>query len=1246
MLKYIFIALLVAAVWGVVIWLELPWWIAIAATGVALAVVLTILIVKLVRARRASREIERALKAQAEAQARSARPDLEADIRALQGEFNRAIQALKGSRLGAKGASSALYSLPWYVIVGPPGVGKSTALRNSGLKFPFLSSRGGVSVQGVGGTRNCEWWMTSEAVILDTAGRYTTENSDREEWFAFLDLLRKYRTRRPINGVMAAVSIADIAEAHPEEVASLAREVRARIDELQTRLGVVVPVYLIFTKCDLLPGFVEMFGDLTEQDRHQIWGFTLAAANQIDVAGQCTEHFDELTALLEKRALRRLAEERSPARRDKIHEFPQYVAGLRAALARFVHEMTEANIYNETPILRGVYLSSGTQEGRPVNRIMSAIAEAFGLRPTLGATLAPPADVKSYFLGDLFRKIIFPDYRLTRLNRARTRRSRIIGNVMGTVSVLLAIAIVWLPLVSFRRNREMLTQASTAFAYVEQHIAQDTVDAIPMDRIEPLRSVVELLRGYDEDGSPWAMRMGMYQGARVYPRLRDVYADTVRRELLLPTVEQELAELRRFVMRYAKSTAEPKPDDYEEHFSRLRLYLLLTGPSQPGEPGLSEVEREWATARLVELWERPIRIAGDAASLTSIEKVARTYLEMLTQQPELAFERDAKLVEQTREILSRSDRTKAIANALVASVGGPSLTLKKMVAVSSIRNDDRIIRPAFTRKGYEEQVKPYFEGGLNDLLDPAWVLAPGNEAAEELQAEEIAAIRTEYFKQYVQEWRVFVDSIYVHVPKSRDSMDALGLLTDLTRTEPYKDLFSNIAWHTQLVDLDATEPAVDAEGETALSRELKRAGQQVANRQVGMATSRLGIGKYGVNATGIGHAALTDAMKKREAERFVADPNQADVVTEYELAYAFLALAEFGARKAPAIPEDGGPAPAAEVQPVDVYLEQLKFVRDALQEAIDDPSDKDKLAEKLKGARTEVKGLLSDAKDTRWSSTLEKLLWTPIELTLTSNQNDTTQEKQKKWCNEVVASFERTVSDGYPFNPDGQPVALADFAAFFEPDKGELWAYYDKALKLAIPLKGNHFELADLGSSSGKYRQNVANFLNAANEVSQVMFPRGADGLSVEFDVMIEGAPGIKEIVLTVDGEKVKYRNGPQVWGTLKWPGDGSPGAMVEAHGFNKNAEVQREGEWGLFQLLEEGKVKQLPGTRMFVAQWDFRDEEAGVIIQIKFRPKRADTPFFGYGGRRSFMSIFRTKHLVVPRSVMYGAPTCSVGKG
>ena len=159
------------------------------------------------------------------------------------------------------------------MIIGPPGSGKSTALRNSGIKFPYLSSRGG-GVKGVGGTRNCEWWLTNEAVMLDTAGRYTTEDDDRDEWFSFLDMLKRTRAKKPVNGLIVAVSVGDIIGIDEEETIQLAQRLRERVDEVMERLKMIVPVYLMFTKCDLLAGFVDMFGDLSKTDRGQIWGFT------------------------------------------------------------------------------------------------------------------------------------------------------------------------------------------------------------------------------------------------------------------------------------------------------------------------------------------------------------------------------------------------------------------------------------------------------------------------------------------------------------------------------------------------------------------------------------------------------------------------------------------------------------------------------------------------------------------------------------------------------------------------------------------------------------------------------------------------------------------------------------------------------------------------------------------------------------------------------------------------------------
>src|SRR6185437_9673180 len=112
------------------------------------------------------------------------------------------------------------------------------------------------------------------AILLDTAGRFATQEDDHDEWIAFLDMLRKYRTQTPINGILVGISISDIIGSTEEQVEQTAKTLRARVDEVMTRLQMVVPVYVVFTKVDLIAGFVETFEDLKKSERAQIWGMT------------------------------------------------------------------------------------------------------------------------------------------------------------------------------------------------------------------------------------------------------------------------------------------------------------------------------------------------------------------------------------------------------------------------------------------------------------------------------------------------------------------------------------------------------------------------------------------------------------------------------------------------------------------------------------------------------------------------------------------------------------------------------------------------------------------------------------------------------------------------------------------------------------------------------------------------------------------------------------------------------------
>jgi type VI secretion system protein ImpL len=286
---------------------------------------------KKLKARAASKELDKTLNAQADDQEAGARPDLQPQIKEMRAEFQKAVGSLKSSRLGRSGAD-ALSVMPWYVIIGPPGTGKSTALRNSGLKFPYLGKKGGV--RGVGGTRNCDWWLTNEGVILDTAGRYVTEEDDQEEWLSFLDAVAKSRPRRPINGLIVTVAASELITLDEAGAAALGSQLRERVDEVTGRLHLVVPVYLLVTKCDLLSGFVETFANLPKSERGQVWGFTypVGASHEDGPSEMVREKLDELTDVLFERAAARLAQERKMEAREKIFRFPRQLQLLRAAL--------------------------------------------------------------------------------------------------------------------------------------------------------------------------------------------------------------------------------------------------------------------------------------------------------------------------------------------------------------------------------------------------------------------------------------------------------------------------------------------------------------------------------------------------------------------------------------------------------------------------------------------------------------------------------------------------------------------------------------------------------------------------------------------------------------------------------------------------------------------------------------------------------------------------------------------------
>jgi type IV/VI secretion system ImpK/VasF family protein len=343
-----------------------------------------------------------------------ASPAASPEVAALRQRFDDALAVLRRARiLGTDGRRRAVSELPWYLFIGAPGSGKTTALLHAGLRFPLGDPPGEATLYRRGGTRNCDWWFTDDAVLLDTAGRYTTDelDDDRTAWTGLLELLKLHRPRLPLNGVIVALSIYDLLHWTDDEITRHAGQVRSRLQELQARLGVRLPVYLVVTKADLLAGFSEFFSELDAEQRAQVWGMSFdrseVQADPRQVVRRFEEEFEHLERRLYGTLLPQIQEERDLQRRGAIYRFPQQFRGVRPLIATFVDAVFGSGASGERPLLRGIYLASATQEGSPIDRVLATLSRSFNLErkvqpPTVGTG-------KGFFLRRLLRDVIFAE---------------------------------------------------------------------------------------------------------------------------------------------------------------------------------------------------------------------------------------------------------------------------------------------------------------------------------------------------------------------------------------------------------------------------------------------------------------------------------------------------------------------------------------------------------------------------------------------------------------------------------------------------------------------------------------------------------------------------------------------------------------------------------------------------------------------------------------------------------------------
>ncbi|HTV47782.1 MAG TPA: type VI secretion protein IcmF/TssM N-terminal domain-containing protein [Phycisphaerae bacterium] len=367
-----------------------------------------------------------------------------ADLDSLRRVFAAGIEKFRA-------AGKDLYSLPWFVLVGQPGSGKTEAIRHSAVGFPpGLHDQ----LQGAGGTVNMNWWFTNHAVILDTAGRLMFEEvapGTSSEWQEFLKLLRSYRPNCPINGMLLVIPAESLLTDSAEVIAKNAGKISQQLVNIQRTLGVRFPVFVLITKSDYLPGFSQFFDDLTDPRlQHQIMGWS--NPEPLDVPFNVEKLDSYLKQVRDQLAERRglllahPAQTEDPNMRrmdqmDTLYAFPEALLQITSRLKQYLEIIFAVGEWSAKPLfLRGIYFTSSLSEGKALDAdLAQALGVSIDALPSSGVWRRD----RAYFLRDLFVQKIFKEHGLvTRANNAKKLQSRrkiaVLVSGFAAVGILLA----------------------------------------------------------------------------------------------------------------------------------------------------------------------------------------------------------------------------------------------------------------------------------------------------------------------------------------------------------------------------------------------------------------------------------------------------------------------------------------------------------------------------------------------------------------------------------------------------------------------------------------------------------------------------------------------------------------------------------------------------------------------------------------------------------------------------------------
>ncbi|KXZ37576.1 type VI secretion system membrane subunit TssM [Vibrio alginolyticus] len=1026
-------------------------------------------------------------------------------------------QAVKVVTKTHKGKRS-LYDLPWYVLIGPPGTGKTTVLKQSGLEFPLGDSLGSDSIAGVGGTRHCDWWFANKAVLIDTAGRYTTQDSqekvDSKAWHGFLGLLKKYRTQRPINGAIVTISLASVMSQTRTERSLHARAIKSRLQELKNQLGMQFPIYVLLTKMDLVAGFNEFFADLSKEERDDLFGFMFPREvdDERGVISLFNKEFHGMLERLDARMLRILETEDDLDKRALIFEFPKQLRVLQANLDEFLAEIFAQNSFEEPALIRGVFMLSSVQEGLPVDKLMNESTNGLGLNRL--ALAKSQTGSHSYFVKNLFDKVIFKEQLLGTVNRHYQKQSGWMrrGVYIGCTTLLLGASALWF--MSYKWNSQLIVDTNEQASHIDALIGAQSLDfeADIVSAVETLDRLMTLPLGKQSNygDADSVKRFGLYQGDKVSQAANNAYSDALTQyfaPLLLDSLVSEM---------------ESNQQHREYLYETLKTYLMLFNPDKYQQDEVLAwfnfyFERQYPGELNADLRRRLLQhtqylLGNDGQGFTYNTAAVTSAREVLTQMslPERAYQR-------MKIQFSKSHV--------------PSFRLTDVLGPKGLEQFERAsgkplsqgISGFYTYNGFHSIFQIQINRTVKSLMEENWVYGDDLKAHEIDQDSAIQGVQSRYYQDYVNEWKTLIEDIQLkQAPSLELATEQARVLSGVER--PIESLLRAI------------------QKEVALSKVSLSENQKAASEVAGK------VAKVKFSNT----ADRLDMYLPEENGFNVALPGK-------EVESHFSEILRLGE------------------QDFDDIQQAMINLRSYLSD-LSSSGNNQKIAYKsiLDGTVTQdVAASFARAKELLprpFNQWLGELSQESVKFAESGSKDHLNQ----LWVTQVVRPYQRTIAGRYPFEPNAsREVRLKDFKRFFGYG-GTLDAFFQEYLEPFVDTSKSRWRLEkEIG-----VRPETLMVFQRAQRIRQSFF-ESDNSLRVEFGMKpVYLDQHITRFVLELGGQDLVYKHGPARPKSLSWPAGQDQTRIVFTPPESKREIAHTyEGEWGIFKLLDQS-LKARPESR------------------------------------------------------------------